>query len=268
MKNSPPSTWRLLKTEPANGHWNMAVDEALLSLMATPDTLPVFRVYSWKPPCLSLGYAQPLSEVDQNGLKANGWDLVRRATGGRAILHTDELTYSVITPVAEPRMAGGVLESYKRLSTALFAALKSLELPVDISEVKVKPKKEIDPVCFDVPSIYEITLNGKKIIGSAQARKASGILQHGTFPLTGDLTRITQGLKYPSLAAQEEARQKILQKAVTAQIGDRILTWEQAAEAFIQAFSDILNINFVEQELKKEELELINQFVEQKREIK
>ena len=100
----PP--WRLLITTPARGAWNMAVDESILLHIGRGESLPTLRLYAWTPACLSLGYAQPFADVDVNRLNERGWEVVRRATGGRAILHTDELTYSVIAPSDEPRVAG------------------------------------------------------------------------------------------------------------------------------------------------------------------
>src|SRR5512133_3127465 len=112
------SQWRLIKTTPASGAWNMAVDEAILEAVGRRQALPTLRLYAWAPPCLSLGFAQPVRDVDQAALTRNGWELVRRPTGGRAILHTDELTYAVSAPPDEPRVAGSVLESYCRLAGA------------------------------------------------------------------------------------------------------------------------------------------------------
>ncbi len=129
--------------------------------------------------------------------RPHGWDLVRRPTGGRAILHTDELTYSVAGPQDEPRLAGSVLESYRVLAQALLYALQLLAIPAQAQE---KPgtastgSPNQNPVCFEVPSNYEITVGGKKLVGSAQARRKEGVLQHGSLPLYGDLTRIVQAL--------------------------------------------------------------------------
>ena len=100
-------TWRLLITPPTHGPWNMAVDESILETMGSSRSLPTLRLYAWKPACLSLGYAQPLTDVDIPRLQARGWEMVRRPTGGRAVLHTDELTYSVIAPLGEPREVHG-----------------------------------------------------------------------------------------------------------------------------------------------------------------
>ena len=114
--------WRVMLTPPAPGPWNMALDEAILEGVGKKEVLPTLRLYAWQPACLSLGYAQSAKDVDQDQLHTCGWDLVRRPTGGRAILHTDELTYSVIAPLHEPRVYGNILESYRHLSMALLSA--------------------------------------------------------------------------------------------------------------------------------------------------
>ncbi len=127
----PPTQWRLVITPPAPGAWNMAVDEAILAAVGQNQVLPTLRLYAWDPACLSLGYAQPSTDVDTLRLAERGWHLVRRPTGGRAILHTDELTYSVIGPLSEPRLAGSVLESYRCLASALLMALHRLNIPAE-----------------------------------------------------------------------------------------------------------------------------------------
>jgi lipoate-protein ligase A len=175
--------------------------------------------------------------------------VVRRATGGRAILHTDELTYSVIAPLDEPRVAGSILESYNRLAQALLFAVKSLDLPVEMNEDVSHVSSHAgsmtysNPVCFEVPSAYEITVNGKKLIGSAQARKKEGVLQHGSLPLTGDLARICQGLVFENEEARENASRRLLDRATTVESAlGRLVSWEEAAQAFIGAFEAQLEI--------------------------
>src|SRR5260221_14259042 len=106
-----PATWRLVHSPLADGAANMAIDEAILRAVAAGQAPPTLRFFGWTPPCLSLGYAQPAAEVDAERLNQLGYGLVRRPTGGRAILHTHELTYSVIAPMDEPRVRGGGVES-------------------------------------------------------------------------------------------------------------------------------------------------------------
>jgi lipoate-protein ligase A len=223
----------------------MAVDEAILEAVGRSESLPTLRLYAWEPACLSLGYAQPFSDVDLLRLKARGWGVVRRPTGGRAVLHTDELTYSVIAPLNEPRVAGTVLESYHRLAQALVEALSLLVLPVEIQEHAAVPAaQKKNPVCFEVPSTYEITLDGKKLVGSAQARRKEGVLQHGSLPLTGDLTRILQVLVFPDEVARTHTAERLLKRATTVENAlGRVVSWDEAAQAYIAAFRSMLALD-------------------------
>ena len=238
-------TWRLLITPPARGAWNMAVDESILAAMGSGGSLPTLRLYAWEPACLSLGYAQPLIDVDLPRLQARGWEMVRRPTGGRAVLHTDELTYSVIAPLDEPRVAGTVLESYRRLAQALVQALNLLSLPVQVNENSSAPlAAAANPVCFEVPSTYEITVGGKKLVGSAQARRKEGVLQHGSLPLAGDLTRIIQVLAFPDEASRALAAARLLSRATTVETAlHRDVSWDEASRAYITAFKSVLALD-------------------------
>jgi len=259
------NTWRYLLTPPARGAWNMAVDEAILETAGRGESLPTLRLYAWAPACLSLGYAQSYRDVDVERLKANGWEVVRRATGGRAILHVDELTYSVTAPPDEPRVSGSVLESYYRLAGALISAVRALGLPVEMEENAPPDRAAKGPVCFEVPSAYEIVVDGKKLVGSAQARKREGVLQHGTFPLHGDLTRITRALVFPDEQARAAAAQKLLTRATTAEtVSGRLIGWDEAAQAFVQAFETGLDLKLEPGELTPAETARAAQLVQLK----
>jgi lipoate-protein ligase A len=258
-------TWRLLITSPARGAWNMALDESILEHIGRGASVPTLRLYAWDPPCLSLGHAQPFADVDMRRLQARGWEVVRRLTGGRAILHTDELTYSVIAPNDEARVAGTVLESYNRLAQALLRAVKELDLPVEMKQGRVDHQAMPNPVCFEVPSTYEITVDGKKLIGSAQARKREGVLQHGSLPLEGDLTRICQALVFENESTRETAAKRLLERATTVESAlGRQVSWETAARAFIQAFELQLGLSFIKGELSESESKRTDELVKEK----
>lgn len=258
--------WRLLITPPARGAWNMALDEAILEHMGRGESISTLRLYAWEPACLSLGHAQPFAEVDTSRLQARGWEVVRRITGGRAILHTDELTYSVIAPNDEPAIAGTVLQAYNRLAQALLLAVKNLELPVEINTgVAQNDILHNNPVCFEVPSTYEITVNGKKLIGSAQARKKEGVLQHGSLPLTGDLARICEALIFENEAARAEASKRLLARAATVESAlGRAPSWETSARSFVQAFEAQLGLSLKRGELSESESKRIDELVKEK----
>jgi lipoate-protein ligase A len=254
----------------------MALDEAILEASRLGHSPPTLRLYAWSPPCLSLGHAQPVGDVLLAELEERGWDLVRRPTGGRAILHTDELTYSVAGPQSEPRLAGGVLDSYRVLAQALLHALHLLDIPAEALEhptgsggsnrASTGPHVKMEnPVCFEVPSNYEITVYGKKLIGSAQARRKEGVLQHGSLPLYGDLARITQVLVFDDAADREAAALRLLERATTVEaILGTPLSWEAAADAFAAAFAETLNLELHPSEPTTEERCKAEELVEEK----
>jgi lipoate-protein ligase A len=136
---------------------------------------------------------------------------------------------------------------------------------VEIKEGKMNPDIAPNPVCFEVPSTYEITVSGKKLIGSAQARKKEGVLQHGSLPLTGDLTRICQALVFESETARAVASQRLLTKATTVETAlGHAVSWETAAQAFIHAFETQLGLCFEQGELSESESSRAEELVKEK----
>ena len=249
--------WRIIYSSPAPGAWNMALDEAILEAVTQGDQPPTLRFYAWEPACLSLGHAQPSADVNLPVLASHGWQVVRRPTGGRAILHTDELTYSISAHQDNPLMTGGILESYRRISLALVKGLELLGIGANAESQYLLPNGSVKnaAVCFEVPSNYEITANGKKLIGSAQARRSLGVLQHGSLPLFGDLTRITRVLKFESPEEQFAAGQRLLEHATTIEtVLGYSPTWQQAADALVKAFSEQLQVEIEAGEPSESEL--------------
>jgi lipoate-protein ligase A len=236
-------TWRAIVHPPYDGATNMAIDEALLESVTAGDAPPTLRLYAWTPACLSLGYAQKTTDADRDRIAARGWDIVRRPTGGRAILHTDELTYSVAVPEDHALMEGSIVDSYRRLSEALMRAVERVGGRVSADRQEGPSHATKGPVCFEVPSHYEITANGKKLVGSAQVRRGGGALQHGSLPLTGDLSRICDALVFADESARATARERVLSRAITLQdaIGHPA-TWEETAEAVYESFAAAFGI--------------------------
>ena len=239
-KENVKTLWRIIQSPSNSGAFNMALDEVFLTMAAQKIKPPTLRLYSWAPPALSLGYSQKASDVDFQQLEQLGWDMVRRPTGGKAILHIDELTYSISAPADNPLVSGTLLESYQRISSILQNALSHLGVvtSADHQYTDLPENAKVNPVCFEVPSSFEITHNSKKLIGSAQARKAGGVLQHGSLPLFGDLGRITQALHFDSEGERQTAAYKVNARASTLQqAAGRSITWEEAARSLILAFS-------------------------------
>ena len=192
----------------------MAVDESIAEAAAAGDVPPTLRFYRWQCPTVSLGRFQKTTDVDEARIAENGYSLVRRATGGRAILHVNELTYSVAGPIAEPHMAGGVMDAYLRFSNALLSGLTILGLEAEQAGARARAGRELSAACFEMPSAYEITAGGRKLMGSAQSRRKGYVLQHGSLPLYGDVARLVEVLALPC-AAKAHLRLQLRQQAVT-----------------------------------------------------
>lgn len=245
--------WRLVYDAPAPGASNMASDEAILSAVASGEAPPTLRLYGWVPPCLSLGYGQHARDVDTTRLTARGWQIVRRPTGGSAILHADELTYSLALPLDHALARGGIVESYRRISTALQMAMIQLgaQPRAERSESPAMP----NTVCFETPSHYEITVDGRKLIGSAQVRRRRGVLQHGTLPLSGDISRICDALIYPDEAARAVAKAAVRARAITlVEALGREVDWQTTADAVAQGFVEAFGVSFTTESLSPAEM--------------
>lgn len=242
------------------GAWNMALDEAILQSIAAGDAAITLRLYAWEPPCLSLGYAQSLADVDQTRLESLGWELVRRPTGGKAILHADELTYSIAGPAEHPIFVGGILPSYRRLSAPLTGFLRSFGLPVQTVENKTEDNN--NPICFEIPGAYELVVHGKKTIGSAQVRRSGAVLQHGSIPLSGDISRVCKVLAIEDSEIRKERSRAVIESAATIEsLTGAPLKWELAARKLSEAFQADLEFELLEAEPTDKELKLAEELV-------
>lgn len=252
-----PTVWRLLIHEAAPGALNMAVDEAISRAVAAGDAPPTLRFYAWAPPCVSLGRHQPLAAIDTARCRALGYDIVRRPTGGRAILHTDEFTYSAIATPDQPPMQGLVLDSYLRLSRGLAAGLARLGIPAEPAPATHRAGPNASAACFEVPSAHELVAAGRKLLGSAQNRRAKVVLQHGSLPLYGDLTRLVECLALPDEAERAKLRRTLADHGGTVeQILGRRVTFDEVATAMAAGFQEALGLELAPGELSPDELAL------------
>jgi len=187
--------WRLLDTGAHDGAWNMACDVALME-RARRTGEAVFRTYTWTRPTLSFGrHEAARRQYDAAVIAANGVDLVRRPTGGRALLHHHEVTYSITAPIRPGESLAASVRAFNRL---LLRALQSL----GVDAVEAREPRALRPegaACFAVPAAGELTLHGRKLVGSAQVRQDGALLQHGSILLEDDQALIASFVRGPYL---------------------------------------------------------------------
>ncbi|MGD8374960.1 MAG: biotin/lipoate A/B protein ligase family protein [Acidobacteriota bacterium] len=185
---------RRINDPPAPGAWNMAVDESLLwSCAGGADGFPCLRLYRWRPACLSLGFHQDAAGVaDLRALEAERVDLVRRPTGGRAVLHDRELTYTLVASARDGVLGGPPMTGYRRISAALAAGLIRLGLAARLAAGEPEAGKWSAEPCFVRLSPAEVEVEGEKVIGSVQVRRGGCLLQHGSIPLRADPRRLAR----------------------------------------------------------------------------
>ncbi len=164
--------WRLIESGAADGPTNMAVDEAIAAAVTRGDRPPTLRLYGWRPPAVSLGYFQPLDAgIDVAAARARGYDIVRRPTGGRAILHADELTYSVCVRQEAIRGGHSTMQSYREISRGVIAGLELLGARVtlgdDAGERAARTAADAArPICFAKTARCDLQAAGRKVVGS------------------------------------------------------------------------------------------------------
>jgi lipoyl(octanoyl) transferase len=210
--------WRLLVSPPLGGPENMALDEALMArARRTGET--VLRVYEWSRPTLSLGRNQRAVGVYHETLLAErGVGVVRRPTGGRALLHHREITYSVTAPCDD---AGALLAEYGRINELLCSALGALEVPVVPAAPATRAAPPSAAPCFAEPARGELTLHGRKLVGSAQWRERGAMLQHGSILIDDDQSSIAGFMREQAAAPPPATLRDALGRApVMAEVGD------------------------------------------------
>jgi lipoyl(octanoyl) transferase len=253
-----PETWRLIRTEPLPGAINMAIDEALLQSVAKRNSAPVLRLYRWSPPTLTLGYGQKTQgSVDFQACRELGIEVVRRSTGGRAVLHENEVTYAVASPDCTKTFPGGILENYRVIAGVLQEMLQSFGIEVHLASGRERRGEGETSVCFCVPSVHELVYRGCKMTGSAQRRCAGAFLQHGSIPVDLDLERLCRALGESGASPQRR------QEALLNKVGwlNRFLpvpvTPDQVEERLIATFARRLEITFEPSELTEAEWERV-----------
>jgi lipoyl(octanoyl) transferase len=271
------NTWRLIIDEPADGPANMARDEALLAAHAGGSAPATLRLYRWRPACLSLGRFQRAAAIDRAACARAGVAIVRRPSGGRALLHDTELTYAIIARADHPLLGSeSILATYQRISLALVAGLRRLGVAAELTPVRkderrktkdqstsidaqpstshpsshsplvVGPSSFSSAACFDTAAAFELTVAGRKLVGSAQTRRAGSFLQHGAIPTEPHAPRLAELLHQPpdGLATKMITLSEALGRAVG---------FDELAQAVIAGFREQWGVTFERGQLSDHE---------------
>jgi lipoate-protein ligase A len=251
--------WRFIDTGPSDGPTNMAVDSALLDGVESGTSGPLVRVYAWDPPTVSTGNSQRVSrELDLAACEEAGFGVVRRPTGGRAVLHAGELTYSVVGRSGVPPLGGSIAETYDAVARALLLSLRRLGVVAELATVPTtaRGRGEVAPPCFVSAGRSEVVVEGRKLVGSAQRRLGGAVLQHGSVLLNGTHTRLADVLRL-----RRESDRKALRAALAAKTTDlttllgRPVSYDEVAGAMRFGFSNAWDIRLVEARLTHDERE-------------
>lgn len=261
--------WVYLKSGKQDAYYNMAMDELLMNKHRKGEIPPVIRLYEWETPTLSLGYFQKAKkEIDIDKVQEYNYQLVRRLTGGRGVLHDKELTYSVVVRDDYKDMPHSVTESYRVISTGLLEGFRNLGLEAYFSVPDTDEKKKSltnvrSSVCFDTPSWYELVVEGKKIAGSAQTRQDGIIMQHGSILLDVDVDHLFDMFNYTNKRFKELMKSQFKEKAIAINdISDAQFTVDDLYPAFKTGFEKGLNVHTSELQLSESDGEALQALIE------
>lgn len=248
------STYRLIAHTEGSGAWNMAVDEAILESHISGQCAPTLRLYGFAPPAISLGYNQKASPELEQRARDNGFDLVRRPTGGRAVLHVGELTYSFVGKSLgedpEGFLEATITGAYRQICQGLILALKQLSVESALGPAGTAYRHMDD--CFAATTGADLQVGGLKIAGSAQVRRRGAVLQHGSILLDQD-----QGLAAELLAGSTASG--LPHHANLFELAGREIALGELEEAMQIGFSQAFGCRFQRQDLSQLELERTRQ---------
>ena len=262
--------WRFINSGMTAAAMNMAIDEALLLSHSMGQIPPTLRFYGWNLPTVSIGYFQKAaSEIDLSACQARKVTVVRRLTGGRAVLHDAELTYSIVVKEDYPLLPKTITASYRYLSEGVLAGLRQLGADVQMTTPRSaygqKVKHAGSAACFDSPSHYEITYEGRKLVGSAQVRKQGVILQHGSILIRFSPETVAAVLQLPSIQMREKITALLGQRATSMEeILGRRVNYAELGSILLPAFSQALGVTFVPGELTAYEQDTSRQLAAEK----
>lgn len=242
--------WRLIPYQSYHAFQNMAIDEAIFRETLKNKKPPTLRFFGWSPAAVSIGYFQDVQkEIHVSRCRSAGVDIVRRITGGKAVYHLDEVTYSLAAGSWERRFPDGILRTYEILSSCLVRGLAELGVRASLAETGVSRRKtDRASCCFSEPAGKELLVDGRKICGSAQTRSHGGFLQHGSLLMTFDPAATASLIRSPEPV--EELRSRVVGLN---ELTDVPVSAKKLCEALRRGFCDELGIDFAPGELTQEE---------------
>jgi len=253
--------WRLLNYQRYNAFENMAIDEAIFRETIKDKKKPTIRFYGWHPAAVSIGYFQdPQKELNIEKCGNMGVDIVRRLTGGKAVFHDDEITYSVIAGVGEKSFPADILGTYKVISDCLVQGLAYLGIKANLAKACRSMKNmELESCCFAIPSRNELLVAGRKICGSAQMKTKDGFLQHGSLLLTFNPVKALSVI-LPFSTPEHLAKLSKTVAAINEGISDPIET-KEICDSLKRGFADALGVQIIEEPLTPSEIILKNELI-------
>ncbi len=232
----------------------MAADQVLFSQLKKGDT-PTLRLYTWDRPTLSIGKNQRIDAIDTNWCRENELVIVRRATGGQAVLHGNDITYSLVGDVRNPRFSGGIFSVYQTISQVFLLFFEKLGLSPQLqAQTHRERRAKASQVCFAMPSAYEILIKGRKIIGSAQRRGPKAFLQHGTIPLTDQVPLLIKIFKQ---VPESYLRSKVSALQTLGVFNQ--FTQDEIRRVLVDSFQDVFHIELRKQDWSPAEMAAITE---------
>jgi len=270
--------WRLIKDSYHTGFMNMAIDEAIMIAHREGLVPPTIRFYQWSPPAVSLGYFQDLkTEIDVDACQDMGIDIVRRPTGGKAVLHDQELTYSFIISENHPLVNDSILETYKKISRGIIRGLFYLGIEAELVPIRDKLEKnsldeidktkihhlDIKSICFSVPSQYEVQVEDKKIVGSAQVRKGGVVLQHGSLLIKLEKDKLFSVFNFSSVQIRERIKSRFKATSLE-EILKKEISFLELLEILPRGFEEEFGVRLAKDRLTNQEEKISKDLLENK----
>ena len=235
---------------------NMAIDEAILHYC----DIPVLRVYGWRPAGITVGYNQDIQEINLDYCANNKIDIVRRITGGKAIFHDKEITYSFILPENINLLPKEINESYRIIANALMITFNKISISVELKKV---PERIATSICFNSSNWYELLVNNKKISGSAQRRMQGKILQHGSILFDFDYEKnILLFNSNNPIDNIEDLRKRIT--SLNKELKNNKINYKEFAEALKFGFKENFNFEMIDDVLTDAEIKLAEKLRKEK----